>query len=193
GGGRPGARRTARGRGVRALPGRLRNGHRLGREENMSSVTAVPPVEAPLDPELVRADFPILDRSVNGHPLVYLDSANTSQKPRPVIDAVTGHYARHNGNVARSVHTLGTEATEAYEGARAKVAGFIGAPAVDEVVFTRNSTEAINLVAYAFLAGSLGGDSDRFRLRPGDEVVVSQMEHHSNLVPWQLLCERTGA
>jgi len=159
----------------------------------MSSVTAAPPVEAPLDPDQIRADFPILDRTVNGHPLVYLDSAATSQKPRSVIHAVTTHYARHNANVSRSVHTLGTEATEAYEGARAKVARFIGAPAAGEVVFTRNSTESINLVAYAFLAGSLRGGDDRFRLRPGDEVVVSQMEHHSNLVPWQLLCERTGA
>jgi cysteine desulfurase / selenocysteine lyase len=147
-----------------------------------------------LDVAKVRADFPILDREVNGHPLVYLDSANTSQKPRPVLDAIATHYARHNGNVSRSVHTVGTEATEAYEGARAKVAGFIGAPSPDGVVFTRNSTEAINLVAYAFLAASVTADADpRFRLGPGDEVVISEMEHHSNIVPWQLLCERTGA
>lgn len=162
----------------------------------MRTVTAAP--QAPelsreLSPEQVRADFPILQRTVNGHPLVYLDSANTSQKPQQVLDAVLDHYARHNANVSRSVHTIGTEATEAYEGARAKVARFIGAPDVDEVVFTRNSTEAINLVAYAFLAASTGGDQERFRLRPGDEVVISEMEHHSNIVPWQLLCERTGA
>ncbi|MGW5557947.1 cysteine desulfurase [Micromonospora sp. NPDC003944] len=142
----------------------------------------------------VRADFPILGREINGHPLVYLDSANTSHKPRQVLEVLDEHYARHNANVSRSVHTLGTEATEAYEGARAKVAAFINAPSVDEVVFTKNSTEAINIVAYAFSNASLRPDADsRFRLGPGDEVVISEMEHHSNIVPWQLLCERTGA
>ncbi|WP_410816031.1 cysteine desulfurase [Micromonospora sp. 050-3] len=142
----------------------------------------------------VRADFPILDREINGHPLVYLDSANTSHKPRQVLDVLDEHYARHNANVSRSVHTLGTEATEAYEGARAKIAAFINAPSTDEVVFTKNSTEAINIVAYAFSNASLRPDADsRFRLGPGDEVVISEMEHHSNIVPWQLLCERTGA
>ena len=157
----------------------------------------------------VRADFPILDREINGHPLVYLDSANTSQKPVQVIDAMREHLHRHNANVSRSVHTVGTEATEAYEGARAKVAGFIGATTPDEVVFTKNATESINLVAYSFLNASIGnaliggastggvsigGQGDpRFRLGPGDEVVISEMEHHSNIVPWQLLCERTGA
>src|SRR5256886_5913738 len=135
------------------------------------------------DVRQVRKDFPILDRLINGHPLVYLDSANTSQKPRQVIEAMREHYERHNANVARSVHTLGTESTTAYEGARAKVAAFIGAASADEIVFTMNSTEAINLVAY-----SLGAS-----LRPGDEIVISEMEHHSNIVPWQLLCERTGA
>jgi len=138
---------------------------------------------AGFDVEKIRADFPILDRRVNGHPLVYLDSGNTSQKPRPVLDALAEHYSQHNGNVARAVHTLGTEATTAYEGARAKIAAFVGAGTPDEIVFTKNSTEAINLVAYSYLS----------RLRPGDEVVVSEMEHHSNIVPWQLLCERTGA
>jgi cysteine desulfurase / selenocysteine lyase len=157
--------------------------------------TTIAAQDAPqLDVAAVRADFPILDREVNGHPLVYLDSANTSQKPRQVLDAITEHYARHNANVSRSVHTVGTEATTAYEGARAKVAAFIGSPSTDEVVFTKNSTEAINLVAYAFLAASTTADGDpRFRLGPGDEVVISEMEHHSNIVPWQLLCERTGA
>lgn len=146
------------------------------------------------DVAAVRADFPILDREVNGHRLVYLDSANTSHKPRQVLDVLAEHYARHNANVSRSVHTLGTEATEAYEGARAKVAAFINAPSPDEVVFTKNSTEAINIVAYAFSNASLRPDADpRFRLGPGDEVVISEMEHHSNIVPWQLLCERTGA
>ena len=146
------------------------------------------------DVAAVRADFPILDRTVNGHPLVYLDSANTSHKPRQVLDVLREHYEWRNANVSRSVHTLGTEATEAYEGARAKVATFINAPSPDEVVFTKNSTEAINIVAYAFSNASLRPDADpRFRLGPGDEVVISEMEHHSNIVPWQLLCERTGA
>jgi cysteine desulfurase / selenocysteine lyase len=146
-----------------------------------------------LDVEAIRADFPILGRQVNGHPLVYLDSGATSQKPRVVLDTMTEHYARHNGNVARSVHTVGTEATEAYEGARAKLAAFIGAAGPDEVVFAKNVTEAINLVAYAFLATTTGGGDPRFRLAPGDQIVISEMEHHSNIVPWQLLCERTGA
>jgi cysteine desulfurase / selenocysteine lyase len=145
--------------------------------------------EPRFDVEKVRADFPILAREVNGHPLVYLDSGNTSQKPRQVIDAMREHLEVHNANVARSVHTLGTESTAAYEGARAKVAAFIGATSPDEIVFTKNATEAINLVAYSFQ----NGVDPRFRLGPGDEIVISEMEHHSNIVPWQLLCERTGA
>ncbi|MDT5025426.1 MAG: cysteine desulfurase / selenocysteine lyase, partial [Micromonosporaceae bacterium] len=146
------------------------------------------------DVEKVRADFPILDREVNGHRLVYLDSGNTSQKPRQVIDTMREHFELHNANVARSVHTLGTEATAAYEGAREKVARFIGAPSTDEVVFTKNATEAINLVAYSMLNASLSRNADpRLQVGPGDEIVVSEMEHHSNIVPWQLLCERTGA
>jgi cysteine desulfurase / selenocysteine lyase len=131
----------------------------------------------------VRADFPILDREVNGHPLVYLDSANTSHKPVQVLDVMRSYWERSNANVSRSVHTLGTESTSLYEGARAKVAAFIGAASPDEVVFTKNSSAAIHLVAYSLGAG----------LKPGDEVVISEMEHHSNIVPWQLLCERTGA
>jgi len=147
-----------------------------------------------IDVDKIRADFPILSREVNGHPLVYLDSANTSQKPRQVLEVLQAHWEQHNGNVARSVHTLGAEATEAYEGARTKVAAFIGATSPHEVVFTKNSTEAINLVAYSFLNASVGpGGDPRFRLGPGDEIVISEMEHHSNIVPWQLLCERTGA
>jgi cysteine desulfurase / selenocysteine lyase len=138
-----------------------------------------------LDVAQIRADFPILGREINGHPLVYLDSANTSQKPRQVLDVMRDQYERHNANVSRSVHTLGTEATAAYEGARAKVAGFIGASSPDEVVFTKNSSEAINLLAYT--------SAEFLSLGPGDEIVVSEMEHHSNLVPWQLLCQRTGA
>ncbi|MFY1699491.1 MULTISPECIES: cysteine desulfurase [unclassified Solwaraspora] len=158
--------------------------------------TPAPDGPSMLDVDAVRADFPILGRQVNGHPLVYLDSANTSQKPRQVLDALSDYYQQHNANVARSVHTLGTESTEAYEGARAKLAAFIGAASPDEVVFTKNSTEAINLVAYAFANASTGagaGADPRLRLGPGDEVVISEMEHHSNIVPWQLLCERTGA
>jgi cysteine desulfurase / selenocysteine lyase len=148
-----------------------------------------------LDVARVRADFPIFDRLINGRPLVYLDSANTSQKPRVVIDALREHYEVRNANVARSVHLLGTEATAAYEGARAKVATFIGAARPDEVVFAKNATEAINLVAYAFgnASATPATNDERFVLRPGDEIVVSEMEHHSNIVPWQMLCERTGA
>jgi len=136
-----------------------------------------------LDVAAVRNDFPILGREINGHPLVYLDSANTSQKPVQVLDVMRDYWERHNANVSRSVHTLGTESTTAYEDARARIARFIGAASPDEVVFTKNSTEAINLVAHS-IGSSLG---------PGDEVVISEMEHHSNIVPWQLLCERTGA
>jgi cysteine desulfurase / selenocysteine lyase len=134
----------------------------------------------------IRKDFPILDRTVRGgRPLVYLDSANTSQKPRQVIDTVTEFYERHNANIHRATHELGEEATAAYEGARIKVARFIGAPDETEVVFTKNVSEAINLVAY-----SLGNAA---RLAEGDEILISEMEHHSNIVPWQLLCQRTGA
>jgi cysteine desulfurase / selenocysteine lyase len=143
-----------------------------------------------LDVAKVRADFPILGREVNGQRMVYLDSAATSQKPRQVLDVLREHYERHNANVSRSVHTLGTEATEAYEGARAKVGAFVGAARPEEIVFTKNSTEAINLVARTF---SERATDPRFRLSPGDEIVISEMEHHSNIVPWQLLCERTGA
>jgi cysteine desulfurase / selenocysteine lyase len=142
------------------------------------------------DVEKVRADFPILGREVNGHPMVYLDSGNTSQKPRQVIDAMREHFELHNANVARSVHQVGTEATEAYEGARAKVARFVNASRPEEIVFTKNATEAINLVAYAISNSPAGS---RLALGPGDEIVISEMEHHSNIVPWQLLCERTGA
>ena len=143
-----------------------------------------------LDVGRLRKDFPILDRTVRGdRPLVYLDSANTSQKPRQVIDAMTDFYERHNANIHRATHQLGEEATQAYEGARIKVARFIGAADESEVIFTKNVSEAINLVAYAI--GNV--TSGRLRLAEGDEVVISEMEHHSNIVPWQLLCQRTGA
>jgi cysteine desulfurase/selenocysteine lyase len=143
----------------------------------------------------IRKDFPILDRTVRGgRPLVYLDSANTSQKPRHVIDALNEFYERHNANIHRATHELGEEATEAYEGARIKAARFIGAGDETEVVFTKNISEGINLVAYAMGNASAGRSGPaRFRLGPGDEIVITEMEHHSNIVPWQLLCERTGA
>jgi cysteine desulfurase/selenocysteine lyase len=146
-----------------------------------------------LDVEAIRKDFPILAREVHGVPLVYLDSANTSQKPQAVLDALTEHYARHNANVARAVHTLGAEATTAYETARDKVAAFVNARRREEIVFTKNSSEALNLVAYAISNASTFPGAERFRVGPGDEIVVTEMEHHSNLVPWQLLCQRTGA
>jgi cysteine desulfurase/selenocysteine lyase len=149
-------------------------------------------LHSPLDVERVRKDFPILDRRLAGdRPLVYLDSANTSQKPRIVLDALADHYERHNANVARALHQLGEEATAAYEGARDMVAAFIGAPSRDEVVFTKNASEALNLVAHTLASGL--ADDPRYRLGPGDEVVITEMEHHSNIVPWQLACQRTGA
>jgi cysteine desulfurase / selenocysteine lyase len=144
----------------------------------------------------IRADFPILTRTVRGgRPLVYLDSGATSHKPRQVLDAERGFYERTNAAVHRGAHQLSEEGTDAYEAARATVAAFIGARA-GEVVFTRNATEAINLVAYAFSNGSAGGGGgrgDRFTLGPGDEVLVTEMEHHANLIPWQEVCRRTGA
>ena len=137
----------------------------------------------PFDVAAIRKDFPILERTVNGQPLVYLDSANTSQKPRAVVETIEDHYLFHNANVARAMHTLGAEATAAYEGGRSTIAAFVGASRPEEVIFTKNASEALNLCAH-----TLGS-----RLRPGDEIVISVMEHHSNLVPWQLLADRTGA
>ena len=131
----------------------------------------------------VRGDFPILGRRIGDHRLVYLDSANTSQKPQAVVDAIARHYLGHNANVARAMHTLGVEATQAYEDARAKVAAFVGAARPEEIVFTKNASEALNLAAHTICAA----------LGPGDEVLISVMEHHSNIVPWQLACQRTGA
>ncbi|UQX90195.1 cysteine desulfurase [Jatrophihabitans telluris] len=145
------------------------------------------------DVDVVRKDFPILSRQVHGQPLVYLDSANSAQKPQVVIDAESDLYAQHYANVARAVHTLGSEATTAYENARDTVARFLNAPRRDEVVFTKNISEALNLLAYSFSNASTFPGAERFRIGPGDNVVVTEMEHHSNLVPWQLLCQRTGA
>src|SRR5256712_10309620 len=137
-----------------------------------------------LDVEKVREDFPVLDQEVHGKPLVYLDSAATSQKPRAVIDAIARYYLTDNANVHRGVHLLSERATEAYEAAREKVRRFIHAAHAHEVVFVRGTTEAINLVAQTY---------GRSRVRPGDEIVVTVMEHHSNIVPWQMLCEEKGA
>jgi cysteine desulfurase/selenocysteine lyase len=136
------------------------------------------------DVEVVRKDFPILSREVNGKPLVYLDSASSSHKPTQVLDAERLFVEQHYSNVHRGVHTLSQEATDAYEDARSTVASFLGAQQ-DEVVFTKNVTESVNLVAYAL--------GNRGSLGPGDEIAVTEMEHHSNLVPWQMLAERTGA
>jgi cysteine desulfurase/selenocysteine lyase len=132
----------------------------------------------------IRAEFPQLARLIHGKPLVYFDNANTAQKPRAVIDAVSGYFTEHNANVARALHTLGEEATSLYEAARDKLARFVGARSRDEVVFTRGTTESVNLVAYSFL---------RPTLKPGDEILVSRMEHHANIVPWQLIAAETGA
>ncbi|MBI2397172.1 MAG: cysteine desulfurase [Xanthomonadales bacterium] len=132
----------------------------------------------------LRAEFPQLARRIHGKPLVYFDNANTAQKPQLVIDAVSDYYRLHNANVARAVHTLGEEATTLYEATRDKLARFVGARSREEVVFTRGTTEAVNLVAYSFL---------RPTLKPGDEILVSRMEHHANIVPWQLVAAETGA
>ncbi len=139
--------------------------------------------------EVIRKDFPILERTLaNGQSLVYLDSANTSQKPQVVIDTMVDHLERHNANIARAMHQLGAESTAAFEAARDKVTSFIGAPSRDEVIFTKNASEALNLVAntLAWAQGDLA-------IGAGDEVVITEMEHHSNIVPWQLLTERKGA
>ena len=139
--------------------------------------------------DLIRADFPILARTMaDGHPLVYLDSANTSQKPQVVIDAMVDHLERHNANVARAMHQLGAESTAGFEGGRDKVAAFINAPSRDEVIFTKNASEAINLVA-----NTLAWATGPLAVGEGDEVLITEMEHHSNIVPWQLLTQRKGA
>ena len=137
-----------------------------------------------LDITKVRADFPILQRRVHGKPLVYLDTAASAQRPLKVIEAIDNFYRSYNSNIHRGVHSLSQEATEAYEQARLKIAGFINAVSEKEIVFTRGTTESINLVAHSFL---------RPRIQAGDEILISWMEHHSNIVPWQLLCEETGA
>jgi cysteine desulfurase/selenocysteine lyase len=139
---------------------------------------------AAYDVERLRAQFPILSRPVHGKPLVYLDNANTTQKPRVVIDRERQYYEEENANIHRGTHWLSEKATEAYEGGRAKLARFLGAASPREIVFTRGTTEAINLVASSF---------SQAYLRAGDEILITGLEHHSNIVPWQLACERTGA
>jgi cysteine desulfurase / selenocysteine lyase len=137
-----------------------------------------------LDVEAIRKDFPILARKVHGRPLVYLDNGATSQKPQAVIDAVSRYYAEENSNIHRGVHYLSERATAAYEEAREKIKRFINAPKTQEIIFVRGTTEAINLVAQSY---------GRAFLKAGDEIIVSAMEHHSNIVPWQMLCEQVGA
>ena len=163
----------------------------LERVETPQSVTAPRPIRPegtrpapPLDVTRIRQDFPILQRQIRGKPLVYLDNAATSQKPQVVIDAVTRFYTEENANIHRGVHYLSERATAAYDEVRERVARFINARASREVIFTRGTTEGINLVAQSF---------GRTALKPGDDIVITGMEHHSNIVPWQLVCEQTGA
>jgi cysteine desulfurase / selenocysteine lyase len=139
---------------------------------------------ATFDIQRIRADFPLLARTVHGKPLVYFDNANTSQKPRQVIEAVDRHYREHNANVSRAVHLLGEEATAAYEGARDALARFINAPSRNGLVLTSGTTQAANLVAYSFVLP---------RLQPGDAILTTTMEHHANIVPWQIVAARAGA
>jgi len=146
--------------------------------------TLVASAVTPYDPYEVRTRFPALEQTVHGHPLVYLDNAATSQKPRVVLDALAAYYERDNANVHRGIHELSRRATDAYEQARGKVAGWIGAPDPAELIWTRGTTEAINLVASGWGLDHLG---------PGDEILISVLEHHSNIVPWQILARRTGA
>src|SRR5437660_2371433 len=132
----------------------------------------------------LRADFPILDQKVNGEPLIYFDNAATTQKPRPVIDALDHYYERDNANVHRGIHELSNRATAGFEAARTRTAKFINARSADEIIFTRGTTEGVNLVATAW------GNQN---VKSGDVILLTEMEHHSNLVPWQLLAARTGA
>jgi cysteine desulfurase/selenocysteine lyase len=150
----------------------------------MNAALQSSPAAAAFDPLRYRADFPGLERRVHGKPLVYFDNANTAQKPYPVIEAVSRYYTEHNANVSRAVHQLGAEATALYEGTRDKLAAFINAASRDEIVFTRGTTESINLVAYSWALR---------RLKAGDSILLTTMEHHANIVPWQLVAGITGA
>ncbi len=147
------------------------------------SAVPVPPAPAPLNLEEIRRAFPILHQDIHGHPLVYLDNAATTQKPRAVIDAISRYYEHDNANVHRGVHELSNRATQAFEGARKRIAKWIHAKEEAEIIFTRGTTEGINLVAQTFGRG----------LKAGDEVLITHMEHHSNIVPWQMACQATGA
>ena len=180
----------------------LARGDDVGFADSLSSTGSrrpTPPAEdrVPLDLVAVRADFPILHRTVrDGKPLVYLDSGATSQRPVPVIDAEQEYLTAHHAAAHRGAHQLAEEATDAYEEARARTAAFLGAARPDELIFTKNATESLNLLAYSLgnaSAGSIDSAARRFRIGPGDEIVVTEMEHHANLVPWQELCRRTGA
>ena len=152
--------------------------------EALTPGVGMPETVPVLDEDWVRAQFPILSETVRGVPLVYLDNAATTQKPQSVLDALARYYASQNANIHRGVYQLSQEATQAYEDARGKVATFLNAAESAEIIFTRNATEGINLVAQTF---------GRSTVSAGDEVVISTMEHHSNIVPWQLLCEEKGA
>lgn len=151
----------------------------------MSEASTANNIKTPtLDVEKIRQDFPLLHQEVNGKPLVYLDNAATSQKPTQVIEALVKYYREDNANIHRGVHTLSERATADYEQAREKIRGFINASSEKEIIFVRGATEGINLIAQSY---------GRTNLKPGDEIIISEMEHHSNIVPWQLLCEQTGA
>jgi cysteine desulfurase/selenocysteine lyase len=147
-------------------------------------MSALPRTAAPLDVAAIRRDFPVLAQTVRGKPLTYLDNAASSQRPQSVIDAISHYYETTHANVHRGVHTLSQQATDLYEGARERTRRFINARSTREIVFVRGTTEAINLVAQSY---------GRPRLRPGDEILISHLEHHANIVPWQMLCEQTGA
>ena len=146
--------------------------------------TPSPAASPSIDVESIRRDFPVLSRQIRGKPLTYLDNAASSQRPRAVIDAISNYYSTSHANVHRGVHTLSQEATDLFEAARERVRRFLNARSTREIIFVRGTTEAINLVAQSF---------GRPRLGPGDEIVVSWLEHHANIVPWQMLCEQTGA
>ena len=150
----------------------------------MSSAETANVIESAFDVQRIRQDFPILSRSIREQKLVYLDNAATTQKPQPVLDTLASYYATGNANIHRGVYLLSEEATAAYDLARGKVQGLLNARAAHEIIFTRNSTESINLVAQSYGRQNLG---------PGDEVLITHMEHHSNIVPWQMLCQATGA
>ncbi len=147
-------------------------------------IETAPSIQRGLDIAAIRRQFPILNRQVKGQPLVYLDNAATSQKPQSVIDALVDYYSGYNANIHRGIHTLAEEATAAFEATRDTVKNFINAPSREEIIFTRGTTESINLVAYTWA---------RQQVKAGDEIIISTMEHHSNIVPWQILCEEKGA